>query len=235
VVHRDIVALAYSFRPQLTLHTGDLVTAGSSDADWDCFFAIERPLLNSSVFLPAIGNHEETDQRYFDLFALPEGSGTEEYYRVKYNQALFLVLSTETMSDLTQDTAQNAWLEASLAEADADPDISWKIVAFHQPAFSSSFHGSREDIQSAWHQLFVDYGVDIVFSGHDHNFEHSLVDGVHYVVTGGGGGPLHPAGSSPWTIYSESEYHVVVVDVDSELLSATAYRTDRSVLHAFSL
>jgi predicted phosphodiesterase len=32
--------------------------------------------------------------------------------------------------------------------------------------------------------LFQRAGVKVVFSGHEHNFQHSLVDGIHYFVTG---------------------------------------------------
>jgi hypothetical protein len=32
--------------------------------------------------------------------------------------------------------------------------------------------------------------VTAVFAGHDHNYQHHLKNGVHYIVTGGGGAPL---------------------------------------------
>ena len=35
--------------------------------------------------------------------------------------------------------------------------------------------------------LFEQYGVDVVFNGHDHHYERSYKDGVYYIVTGGGG------------------------------------------------
>jgi hypothetical protein len=36
--------------------------------------------------------------------------------------------------------------------------------------------------------------ADVVFSGHNHFYERSVYGGVQYVVTGGGGAPLH----DPW-------------------------------------
>ena len=35
--------------------------------------------------------------------------------------------------------------------------------------------------------LFEKYDVQMVFSGHDHDYERGTVNGIKYVVTGGGG------------------------------------------------
>ena len=35
--------------------------------------------------------------------------------------------------------------------------------------------------------LFDRAGVKVVFAGHEHNFQHSLADGIHYFVTGAAG------------------------------------------------
>ena len=35
--------------------------------------------------------------------------------------------------------------------------------------------------------LFAQGGIRVVFSGHEHNFQHSRADGIDYFVTGGGG------------------------------------------------
>jgi hypothetical protein len=39
--------------------------------------------------------------------------------------------------------------------------------------------------------LLAEYGVTAAFSGHDHGYYRTLRDGVHYVITAGGGAPLY--------------------------------------------
>ena len=83
------------------------------------------------------------------------------------------------------DQKQLDWLRSKL-QADTNK---WKIAFFHHPPFSSGgFHGSDKKIREALHPLFVQYGVDVVFTGHDHFYERiKPQDGVQYFVTGSGG------------------------------------------------
>ena len=56
--------------------------------------------------------------------------------------------------------------------------------------------------------LFEEYGVDVVFTGHDHCYERSFANGVFYIVTGGGGGPLYEQErASQHSLVFESAYH----------------------------
>jgi hypothetical protein len=86
-----------------------------------------------------------------------------------------------------------------------------------------------------WGPLFTRYQVDLVFSGHDHNYERSIVDNVTYVVTGGGGSPLYDNGHSPWTVYSEKTYHYCLLSANSTTMSFEAKKPDGSVFDSFQL
>jgi len=57
-------------------------------------------------------------------------------------------------------------------------------VAFHHPAYSSGEHGSSAYMQWPFKKL----GVDLVLSGHDHDYERLNIDGLTYFVDGAGGG-----------------------------------------------
>jgi hypothetical protein len=73
--------------------------------------------------------------------------------------------------------AQSAWLERTLAKAHADPDIDWIIVFFHQPIISSSSAGAGGDlgIRQGFLPAIDRYGVDLVLTGHDHDYERSYL------------------------------------------------------------
>jgi 3',5'-cyclic AMP phosphodiesterase CpdA len=239
-IHRGIVGAVYSKHPDVIIRTGDNVEDGGNMDYWRYFFAIERPVLSNAIYLPTAGNHEywswDGAADYFANFALPPSSpGGERYYAVKYNNALFIALNTELGSLEEQET----WLKETLADAKNDPHIKWKFVFYHRPAFSSGLHGSEPGLKETWHDEFIEYGVDVVLSGHDHEYEHLLVDGVHYFVIGGAGSYLRNFQPEPLpeTIYREKTYHYLVIDVNNEKLDLTAYRDNGSkmehlVLHA---
>jgi hypothetical protein len=77
----------------------------------------------------------------------------------------------------------------------------------------------------------VRYEVGLVFSGHDHAYERTVpIRGVTYVVSGGGGKRLYPAGRSKWTAFSKSTHHAVLVRIDGERLYLEAVEPDGAVI-----
>src|SRR5204862_4503071 len=96
---------------------------------------------------------------------------------------------------------------------------------------SSSRHGSRPDLQASLGPVFEGRHVDVVFNGHDHDYERTFPmvgttptdtamepdyvspAGPVFVVSGGGGNDLYTSGTSVFTAKSESVHHVTVVDV----------------------
>jgi acid phosphatase len=66
------------------------------------------------------------------------------------------------------DRTQRQWLETQLAASQAR----WKVVYFHHPIYSSAGeHGSNDKLRAALEPMLVKYGVNAVFSGHDHTYE----------------------------------------------------------------
>src|SRR3984957_4155268 len=68
---------------------------------------------------------------------------------------------------------QTIWLERTLAEARRDPSVDMIVVFMHQCAMSTSVPGNGSDlgIRQAWLPLFDKYEVDLVLSGHEHDYE----------------------------------------------------------------
>ncbi|SIO32214.1 Calcineurin-like phosphoesterase [Singulisphaera sp. GP187] len=90
-------------------------------------------------------------------------------YAFDYGDAHWTVLDTNLYTDWNDPTLR-AWLEADLAAAQ---DAPWRFVAFHQPPFHSSISHGDEQQTRVLADLLEKYRVDIVFSGHIHNYQRS--------------------------------------------------------------
>jgi hypothetical protein len=96
-------------------------------------------------------------------------------------------------------------------------------VFLHRSPYGSSRHGGDEKVREDLEPLFAKHGVDLVFSGHDHVYERTVpIRGVTYVVSGGGGRRLYPAGGSARTASSVSAHHAVLVRVGGGHLALEA-------------
>ncbi|MBI3980111.1 MAG: metallophosphoesterase [Chloroflexi bacterium] len=229
--------------PDLVLITGDVVYPSGALADYlPKFFLPYERLIRRRPIYPALGNHDYLTDRarpYLDVFRLSAGSsGTERYYSFDYGAAHFSVLDSNQALDPA--SPQYRWLAADLASTAQF----WKFVFLHHPPFSSSKHGSSLELREALAPLFERLGVDVVFAGHDHNYERTIPiqlagpggRAVTYVVTGGGGAPLYPAGRSDFTAVSRSISHTVRLLVDGprfilEAVDSTGAVFDRWILN----
>lgn len=243
--HRVIVERVRREVPDFILGTGDMVNEGSNENDWQSFFTIERDLLRDNVLFPSLGNHDRdsrpqrTAEHYRRYFSLPADSpDPERYYAFTYGNSRFLVLDSNSSSFALTD--QTAWLERQLEQAVADPAIRHIFVAMHHPPYSTSLHGGQSELREMWSPLFVRYGVDAVFSGHDHTYERSEMDGVRYFVSGGGGAPLYPRDPRPApedaraSIYFERTFNYLRVQVVGDFVEVAAMRDDGTLIENLS-
>lgn len=227
-IHGQLANLIAGARPDFVLNVGDLVESGRRQADWDTFFVLERELLARAPLFSAIGNHEEDSPLYFSLFSLP---GNERWYSFDSGPAHLVALDV-VFSDFGPGSPQYAWLEKDLAETDRP----WKVVFLHYPPYSfTPFRGGVDSVKQALTPLFEKYDVQLVFSGHNHHYQRNVVNGVTYVVTGGGGAPLHPVSTSRWTAYGEETYQFVKLSIDNGILEASSVRLNGTEFDRFSL
>src|SRR5207247_9210418 len=65
----------------------------------------------------------------------------------------------------------------------------WKMRYFQHPLYSDGGrHGSSFDLRILVEPILVRYGVDVVFSGHDHVYERLKPQkGIYYFVSGAAG------------------------------------------------
>ena len=136
-----------------------------------------KPLLDAGVqFYAALGNHDNQSNRFYK----PWNMNGERYYTFAKKNVRFFVLDSDYL-----DPKQAHWIETALAGARDD----WKIAYFHHPLYSSGRrHGSEVDLRLTLEPLFVKYGVNVVYSGHDHIYERIKPQkGIYYFVSGAGG------------------------------------------------
>jgi hypothetical protein len=148
-------------------------------------------------FFPALGNHEWSAtgaQPHLDYFTLP---GNERYYTVTQGPVQLFILDSDSHepdlkyvnnSTNTQNSPEGQWLKANLAASSAP----WKLVLFHHSPFTSGEHGN-----SAWMQWpFQQWGASAVISGHDHDYERIMKNGLPYLVDGLGGAEIRKFATS---------------------------------------
>jgi tartrate-resistant acid phosphatase type 5 len=129
------------------------------------------------------------------------------------------------------DQAQADWLDARLRE----PGPRFRVVVFHQPAWSCSSHDSDEEVGRFWVPVFERHRVALILNGHDHNYQRFISDaGVTYVVTGGGGKGLYRLDrcpeDTPRRVRGIFRNHFTAVEVRARALTVTAVDAGGNVL-----
>jgi acid phosphatase type 7 len=199
---------------ELALLTGDLAYPyGRAEELEDHFFSVYAPLMARLPFFPAAGNHDYMTDDGAPLraaFALPDHGGPEgreRWYAFDWGPLRVVVLDTERLVP-----AQLAWLERELAA----PGRPWTLVALHRPPFTSGARGLDLAAHVLLHPVFARHRVPLVLAGHDHHYERSgPIDGVTYVITGGGGRGTYPVGRRSFTVYAAQVAHHVVLEADA--------------------
>ena len=144
---------------------------------------------------------------------VPSGFSFKTFYAFKYANAYFLSFEQGTR---WWSNTPKSWVEKHLQIARQDPEIEHVFVTMHHPMYSSTMAESDSGecygpVRGYYEALFRQYDVTMVFAGHAHLYDRFYVpddghatrqipspttyphdgEGIHYVVTGGGGGPLN--------------------------------------------
>jgi hypothetical protein len=202
------------------LNVGDMAAHdGRRPTHWATFLKenkIEQPLVEEIPFLPVIGNHERANDTTYGLANFQTIFDYPRCYTVEFTHAVLLVLDSNLISDQYQDIDDDlqdelfakwfvsgdddqtpSWLERQLSASEK----SFKIVAMHTPPLSYGKHHhnwldpsyGRNLLEKRQQllRLFAEHDVQIVFSGDDHLYQHTvlqLAEGkkIHFIVGGGG-------------------------------------------------
>ena len=188
---------------------------------------IDKTDATKTKFWPCWGNHDWDQNNLQDLLDYFTLLGNERYYALVYGPIHFFFLDSDPREpdleyvDATttrQNSIMGKWLQAMAAISTAD----WKVVVFHHaPKSSDSLHGS-----SLWMDWdFASMGIDLVLSGHGHNYERVLSGSLNYIVNGIGGASLRGFGApvAGSQVRFSSDYGGQIITATPTQLKSTAY------------
>jgi 3',5'-cyclic AMP phosphodiesterase CpdA len=196
--------------PAFVVITGDLVNDRSDKTQWDEFRRI------TSLIKPGIkvyilpGNH--------DIGQNPEVKDLEfyksmfGYYRFSFNQKKISFIGFNS-SLIKAETPllmeeQYAWLDRELA---GNKGVKQTILFCHHPFFikdpaeAENYSNIRPETRQKYLDLFKQYGVDAVFSGHLHNNASGKYADTEFITTSAVGKQLGNALSGFRVIYVEGD------------------------------
>ena len=214
----DAVTRAHSLnRFDALLALGDNVYREGDPAGLQAtLFGPFAPVLRDARLLAIVGNHDVLDgHREAQIERLGMAG---PWWSATVGPVLVVGLdSTQPANE-----EQRAWLERTLSQA-TQP---WRVVLLHHPPYSSGYQGSNLAVRARFAPLFERYGVQLVLSGHDHDYERSKpIHGVTYVVSGAAS-ETRRSGRSEFTAFSTSWHHFTTVDVFADRLVVRAVNQD---------
>ncbi|KAJ2671927.1 hypothetical protein GGI25_005316 [Coemansia spiralis] len=259
--------------PDTIMHVGDTIQSINKLSDWQThFFA---PMEDSggpqhtipTIFVP--GNHDHDKRRgpdnkncYMDMYhgiystdglsssTAVNGSYHQFYHSVSLGNACIIVLDAECPSK-----DQSKFLIREL-QSNAFKNARFRIVAVHIPpyvefwdSYAWEHKGEKhwgEHVRLEYDTLFRQHGVDLVISGHQHNYQRSTIrrsenstamDTITYAIVGGAGGSLDLERVEDWKMYNVTYlgHHYVALDIDDSVLRWTAYNVAGSIVDQFSI
>ncbi len=244
----DLVSAMAAYNPDFVLHTGDLVYRMVEDPNPYESYAFKwylpfQPILRQAPVYPVVGNHDveaavqwEGQPFYYHVFPpFPDPrfspsdlAGQNKWYAFAYQDIQFLMLDTQTFFGETGRFEQEVWL----AERLADDRFRYTIPVFHVPPYTSGRHMSDSLPVQSWARLFEESNVPFVLSGHDHNYQRLIVNGITYVVSGGGSAVLYPQAEEvlPDSIIFAQRSHFVLLDVYTDRIELQAITQDGEVI-----
>jgi chitodextrinase len=194
-----VTDLISSWSPNMFLYLGDVYERGTATefSNWygtpDRFFGRFRGITN-----PTVGNHEYLTSNaagYFDYW-----DNVPHYFSLNVAGWHIVSLdSTGTFAQTTPGSPQYQWLDQDITSSSA----ACTVVYFHHPRWSvgqTADAGDAARMADLW-SLFAQRGVDLVLTGHDHNYQRwQPLDGAGKVnssapteiVVGSGGHGIQP-------------------------------------------
>jgi len=236
---RALVARIAQLRPDALILTGDVPYRGTVAADYDEYRLETKAWRDETLRVyPALGNHEfggkGADDPLEDWWgAFPELKD-RRWYSVALGSRVYIICLDSDM-ELTAGSPQRTWLEDQIAHL--PKKVQFVFIALHHPPvadiqtfFEVSHNPRPNEIALRYYLSRVAPRLSaniIVTAGHIHNYERASMNGVTYLVSGGGGAHPYPVERTPQDKYQSKDFpnfHYILFRLDGRQMKATMYR-----------
>jgi hypothetical protein len=234
-----LVAKIADVHPDALIVTGDVPYRGTVVADYDEYRLETKAWRDEHLRVyPALGNHEFGGKGGGDPLANWWGAFPElkdrRWYSVALGTQVYLIC-LDSDADLTAGSPQRTWLEGQIEQL--SKKVEFVFLALHHPPVADIqtivevSHNPRPNeialreylakIAPKAHARFI------VAAGHIHNYERAEVDGVTYLVSGGGGAHPYPVVRTPQDKYQSTDFpnfHYILFQLDKKQMKGTMFR-----------
>jgi hypothetical protein len=224
--------------PAAVIMNGDVPLAGGVADDYAVFGAETKVWRDLHLYVfPTLGNHEFHGDAQPDLEnwwnAFPQ-MRNRRWYSAQLGSRIYLI-ALDSDTSLLPGSNQARWIEKQID--DLPPSIDFVIVTLHHPPVADIQQHIEVDHNPRPNEIALrDYlskaargshASFLVSAGHIHNYERGLVDGVTYLVSGGGGAPPHFVERAPEDLYKSilfPNYHYIKLTVEKDRLHGAMFR-----------
>jgi len=242
-----LVKLINSHQPDLSIGIGDLVSDGSEELAYPRLLSHVSDLSFPQLLIP--GNHdydgfyEDLNPQFLKKYIYGKDSKT---YGVQYFGPVGLISLDPNENfpvEIRGDSPQADWFHKTMLSEEwkASP---WKIIMLHQPPYSQGwpgYHGEKS-IRKLLDPYFHAGSIDLVISGHTHDYERLTLDfsghPVTFLIVGGAGGGLEPEGQdSEFPVMDRiiKKNHFGMIQVDSVRLELKVFGVEGDKLDSLIL
>ncbi|KAI1314515.1 hypothetical protein EDD11_002031 [Mortierella claussenii] len=226
------------------IHAGDAVQDHDSLDNWQTDFASPLSYFKLGQTTPLIYTHGNHD---YDRQGMYHYTGKRTWHAYTVAGVRFIVLDSNLDS-----REQDQWLEDEL-KSDASRQAWFRVVLVHISPYTQYWEkdawvnkGEKhwgEFVRTRYVPLFQQYNVDLVISGHQHNYMRGQDDHMVYTIIGGAGGALDMEQVEDYSVWTGGKtkfrHHYVLMKVTGDRrLIWEAYdadcgtRLDAFVLHS---
>jgi uncharacterized protein (TIGR03437 family) len=251
---RRLAQVMFREQPALVIHTGDVAyPSGAFSELRNNHFAVYSPLTRRVPFFPSPGNHEYDTPGalpYVLLHSNPiDGAPPPDqgrFYSFDWGDVHFVSLDTNAPFHAAVEGRGQMlrWLEDDLRRTRR----LWRVVYFHHPVVPTSNHEADPTsalVRRHLEPIFDRHDVQLVLSGHEHNYQQAVPRrggrfvafgaGTLNIITGGGGAPLYSVAPREGLAFAASAYHYVRADVDGPRINLRAIDIDGRQIDEISL
>jgi hypothetical protein len=239
-IRRWLVNQIAKEHPSVVIMNGDVPLAGEVANDYTVFQAETKPWrdLNLHVFA-TLGNHEfhgDPQNALDNWWAAFPDMRNRRWYSAQLGSRIYLI-ALDSDTSLMPGSDQARWIEKQIDGL--PPTVDFVIVTLHHPPVADIQQHIEVDHNPRPNEIALRdflskaaracHASFLVSAGHIHNYERTVVEGVTYLVSGGGGAPPYIVERTSEDLYKSilfPNYHYVKLTLEKDRLHAAMYRVE---------